>query len=248
MKTESKPNTSKPEFGENHPLNKPSKFRHLPLIVILLLVLNLLATCRNSTTSQMAAKNQPYIYVQNVDGTTSQAQPSDPLLRSNSVIAKFTEDWLKLAYTWKAPPEKGEAFVNERGVDFPYQFHAASVAIVPGYREGYMDRVAQKYQREFPFANYITGQQQSYVRSFEEPKIELIRKGVWDVTIVATRIHASRNSIFANEIFNHVIRVQAIKPASDDDKKLWGDRETHLGRLFNEMQRQGLQIVEITEF
>lgn len=246
MKTVPRPNPNT-EFEQGHPLSQPSKFRYLPLVVLVLLLLNLLATCNNARTSRLAAKHQPLIYVQNPDGTTIQAKPVEPLYRSEAVIAKFAEDWLKLAYSWKAPPEAGKAFVNERGLDFPYQFHGASLAIEPGYREAYMDLMAQKYQKQFPLANYIAGQQQSYVRTYEQPKVQPVEKGVWDVSLVATRIHASGDSLLAQEIFNRVIRVRAIVPSSSE-QKLWGNRETHLGRLLNEMQRQGLQIVQISEF
>ena len=153
----------------------------------------------------------------------------------------------ELTYTWKVSPEKGKPFVTERSVDFPYQFYKASLAIAPGYREAYMNLTAQKYQREFPFGNYITGQRQSYVRIYDASKVRLVEKGVWDVTIVATRIHASGDSILAQEIFNRVIRVRAIAPASNE-RLLWGERDTHLGRLLNQMQYQGLQIVQIDEF
>ena len=249
MKTKIKPNpppeAPKQDIEPDHPLYQPPKFSRLPLFIIVLLLLNLVATCGNSVATRRVARNQPYIYVQSRLGTTEQATPVDPLYRTDEVIAKFTEDWLKLAYTWKTSPEKSGASVNEQGIDFPYPFHAASVAIIPGYREAYMELIAQKYDREFSFGSYISGQTQSYVRTFERPKVELVEKGVWDVTVVATRTHARGDSIFAHEIFNHVIRVQAIKP---DAGNLWGNQETHLGKLFSEMQEQGLQIIDISEF
>ena len=246
MKTESRPKPNL-DFERSNPLFQPSRFRYLPLVVLALLVLNLVATCSNSRASRMAAKNEPYIYVQQPDGTAVEAKPADPLFRTDAVVGTFAEDWLKLAFTWKAPPEKGKSFVKERGADFPYQLHAASLAIEPGYREAYMDLVAKMYQREFPFANYITGQQQSYVRTYEDPKVQRVGKGTWDVMIVATRTHASKDSVLAQEIFNHVIRVRAVKPSSRD-QKLWGDRDTHLGKVLNAMQHQGLQVTQVNEF
>lgn len=248
MRTNSKPKANL-DIQQSHPLFQQSKFRYLPPIVLSLLLSNLLVTCNNSRKLQMVSENRPYIYVQNPDGTTVQAKPADTLYRSDAVIRKFTEDWLKLAFTWKVLPEKGKAFVNERKIDFPYQFYTASLAIQPGYREAYMDLTAQKYQKDFPFGNYIAGQLQSYVRIYEpgQSKIQLVEKGVWDVTIIATRTHASNDSIVAQEILNRVIRVRAINP-STNDQKLWGERDTQLGKLLNEMQIQGLQIVQISEF
>jgi len=232
---------------QEHPLVRSPRFKYVPLLIIALLILNLLTTCNNSRVLQKAIENKPYIYVQNPDGKTIQATPSDPLYRSDATLSKFSDDWLKLAFSWKTPPEKGEAFVNERKVDFPYQFYEASLAIQPGYREAYMDRIAQKYQRQFPLENYITGQWQSDVKTYQKPKIQPVEKGVWDVAIVATRTHAVGLSIFAREVFNHVIRVRAIDPATDDGE-LWGNQDTHLGKLLAKMQRQGLQIIQIDEF
>jgi hypothetical protein len=246
MKIELRPkqNTA---FERSNPLHQPTIFRYLPLVVLSLLLLNLLATCSNTSTLQRAVKHTPNIYVQTVEGTTLQGQVVDPLYRSDATVRRFAEDWLKLAFTWKSSAEKAEAFVKERGIVFPREFHHASMAIQPGYREAYIDSQAKKYQR-LAFGNYVTGQHQAYVRIFEpeQSKVQLIEKGVWDVTIVATRTHATNNSIFAQEVFNRIIRVRAINPASD--QRLWGDKETHLGKLLNEMQQQGLQITQISEF
>jgi hypothetical protein len=247
MKTESKSERHS-EIDSNHPLSTPERFKHLPLVVLSLLILNLLATCHNSRTSQMGALNRALIYVQTPTGEAIEAYPKDSLYRSDATIALFVENWLELAYTWKSPPSKGNAFVKERGIDFPYQFHAASFAIQPGYREAYMDLTAREYQEKFPFANYIGGRHQSYIRIFENPKIVPVSPGVWDVQVVATRTHVEGKSIFAHEIFNRVIRVRAVKPNSNNDKKRWENRETYASTMMEAMQRQGLQIVEIVKF
>jgi hypothetical protein len=247
MQTESKSERHS-EIDSNHPLSTPERFKHLPLVVIFLLILNLLATCHNSRTSQMGAQNRALIYVQTPQGNVIEASPKDPLYRSDATISLFVEDWVELAYTWKAPPSRGEAFIKERGIDFPYQFHAASFAIEPGYREAYMDSTAREYQEKFPFANYISGRHQSIVRIFEDPKIVPVSKGVWDVQVVATRTHVEGKSIFAHEIFNRVIRVRAVKPNSNKDKKRFQQGDTYAGTMMEAMQRQGLQIVEIVKF
>ncbi|ACB54370.1 hypothetical protein cce_5024 [Crocosphaera subtropica ATCC 51142] len=226
-------------------LAKRDNFRYLPLVVILLLVMNLVVTCQNSQTAKKSAQNQPYIYVQQPDGTVIEANPIGSKERTEATIAKFTEDWLKLAFTWKNTTEKKEnAFVQERNVNFPQSFHQASLAIEPGYREAYMDMVAKKYDEKFPLNRYVSGQNQSYVRVYENPSVKQVSEGVWDVAIVATRVHSNSQSILAQEIFNHVIRVRAVKPT----KEPWGSPETPLEKSLNQMQLQGLQIIEINEF
>ncbi len=247
MRTKHRSKLPKPpkeiENNSTQLLAKSDKFRYLPLGVIGLLIMNLIATCSNSRTSQMAAKNQPYIYVQNIDGSVTEAQPTDSLERTEAVISKFATDWLKLAFTWKNGTNTGnETFVNERGTDFPQPFHQASLALEPGYREAYMDVIAKKYKEEFPFNLYTSGQNQSYVRIYEKPTVKQVEKGVWDVAVVATRIHGNSESIIAQEIFNHVIRVRAVKPPPR------GQPETPLEKSLNQMQKQGLQIIEINEF
>ena len=226
-------------------LAKKDKFRYLPLVVISLLLMNLVATCQNSRTAKMSAINQPYIYVQQPDGTVIKAHSVRSKERTEATIAKFSEDWLKLAFTWKNTRKKTEnAFVNERNVNFPQPFHQASLAIEPGYREAYMDMVAKKYDDKFPFNRYVSGQNQSYVRVYEKPSVKQVSEGVWDVAIVATRVHGNSQSIIAQEIFNHVIRVRAVKPTTEP----WGSPETPLEKSLNQMQKQGLQIIEINEF
>ena len=235
------------ELNSNHPLAQPSKFRYLPLVILGLLLLNLFSSCNNSRLLNLAIKHKPYIYIQTPEGKTIQGQPVEPWQREETVIAHFTETWLKTAFSWQNTPEKG-AYVNEQGVDFPNQFHAASIAIKPGYREAFLSITAQKYQKKFPFSKYISGQYQSYVRVFEQPIIIPVKgeQGVWDVKIVATRTHAAARSILGHEIFNRIIRVRAIKPS--DEQYLWGQEETYLGKLLHNLQKQGLQIIEITEF
>ncbi|MGK7939366.1 MAG: hypothetical protein AB4062_04260 [Crocosphaera sp.] len=234
-----------PEKSSVQLLAKRDRFRYLPLGVISLLLMNLLATFQNSRTVKMSAINQPYIYVQQPDGTVIKAHSVGSKERTEATITKFAEDWLKLAFTWKNTGKKKEdAFVNERNVNFPQPFHQASLAIEPGYREAYMDLVAKKYDDKFSFNRYVSGQNQSYVRVYEKPSVKQVSEGVWDVAIVATRVHGNSNSIIAQEIFNHVIRVRAVKPTTEP----WGSPETPLSKYLNQMQLQGLQIIEINEF
>ncbi|GFE72157.1 hypothetical protein [Chroococcus sp. FPU101] len=252
MKTKDYQDTAKGEerltskIEEGHPLFSPSRFKYVPLVVISLLLLNLLATCQSNRASHRALMNRPYIYVQQTDGTAIKVSPADSLYRSDETLIDFASNWLKLAYTWKLKNEPGKE-ANERGRNFPYPFHLASLAIALGYREAYMDLIANTYQKEFPLSRYITGEEQCYVRIFETPQIEKIKPGLWNVTIVATRTHARGNSIFAHEVFNHVIQLRAVEPTTDESK-LWGNRDTELGKQLAAMQYQGLQIVEIGKF
>ena len=250
MKTEIK---SPIEFEPNHPLARPSPFRYMPLFILVVLLLNLFNSCNNSRRLNLAIQNKPYIYVQSKDGEIVKAQPVDPLYRDEVVIANFAENWLKIAFTWQKAPDPEKTYVNERGVNYPYSFYLASLAMKPGYREAFMDATKKKYRKEFLFTKYISGEYQSYVRTFEQPIVSKVKDddgniipGVWDVRIVATRTHAAGEAILGHEVFNKIIRLRAVKPS--DELGVWGDGQTSLGKLLNQMQLKGLQVISVTEF
>ena len=254
MKTEVKPTT---EFEPNHPLARPSPFRFMPLSIWVLLLVIVFNSCNNTRKLNLAIKNKPYIYVQTKKGEIVKAKPVDPLHREEVVLANFAENWLKIAFTWNNTRNQAQSttktYVQERGTNYPYQFHLASLAIQPGYREAFMDATKKKYRQDFVFSKYISGEYQSYVRTFEQPIVEAARNddgdlltGVWDVKIVATRTHAAGESILGHEVFNRSLRLRAVKPS--DELGLWGDGQTNLGKLLNQMQKKGLQVISVTEF
>ena len=252
MKTEVK-SKSPTEFEPNHPLARPSPFRFMPLFILVVLLLNLVNSCNNTRRLNLAIQNKPYIYVQTTDGEIVKAQPVDELHREEVVIANFAENWLKIAFTWQKTGEQSQNYLKERGTNYPYSFYLASLGMKPGAREAFMNATQKKYRKEFLFSKYISGQYQSYVRTFERPIVSPVKnedgdimKGVWDVKIVATRTHAAGESILGHEVFNRIIRLRAVKPS--DELGLWGDGQTNLGKLLNQMQKKGLQVISVTEF
>ena len=95
------------------------------------------------------------------------------------------------------------------------------------------------------YEQYLSGKNQSYVRVFEQPIVEQVEPGVWDVTVIATRTHARGNAIMAQENFNHVLRLKAIDPGN---QRLGHFEHTTLEKLFNQMQNLGLQIIKINQY
>lgn len=227
-----------------HPLTQRSRFEWMPLAIIGMLLFNCFLTLRLVGLNKLAVASRPYIYMQNVDGTAEKAEPVDELYRSDATIKAYAEDWLKLAYTWRSN-DRDSYYVNERQVKYPLPLHTASMAIAPGYRETYLPSTNQKYSQQFSFDTYISGKHQSYVRVFEQPIVERVKPGVWDVTVIATRTHARGNAIIAQENFNHVIRLKAIEPGNS---RLGERQNTTLETLLNRMQNQGLQIIKINQY
>ena len=258
MKTETQA-TPPTEFESGHPLARPSPFRYMPIVILVLLLLNLFSSCNSSRRLNLAIQNKPYIYVQTTDRDVLKAKPVDPLHREEGVIADFALDWLELAFTWRATPGAEKNYVNEGGVNYPVPFHFASLALKPGYREAFMEATTKKYRQDFLFSKYISGEYQSYLRSFEKPVVESVRTdngdvvpGFWDVKIAAIRTHAAGDETIAHEIFNRVIRLKAIEPSNgnknknpSEDKACGTQRD--LGELLAHMQDKGLQVVSVTE-
>ncbi len=227
----------------SHPLAQKSRFEWMPWAIVSLLLINSLLLWRLLGLNKAAVVSRPYIYLQKVDGTTERAEPVDELYRSNAVVKAFAEDWLKLAYTWRFPNQ--DSGVTERRVKYPRPLHTASMALAPGYREIYLTSLEQKYSQQFSFEQYLSGKNQSYVRVFEQPIVEQVEPGVWDVTVIATRTHARGNAIMAQENFNHVLRLKAIDPGN---QRLGHSEHTTLEKLFNQMQNLGLQIIKINQY
>ena len=248
-------NGSKPESKKYPYLNKPSPLRYLPLLMWVMMLGILVNSCNNSRKLDKAIQNKSYIYVQKQDAEMVKAQPVNPLYRSERVLKDFGETWLRVAFTWQKTSSKENSYVTERGVNYPREFHLASLAIKPGLRESYMKKTYEKYQKKFPFSKYISHQYQSRIDLYRQPTVIAVQDesgrvipGLWDVKIVALRTHSQDKSIIAHEVFNRVIRLRAIKPS--DQRYLWGEKtsDLSLGELLNQMQKQGLQIIQITDF
>lgn len=227
--------------------------RFTPLFILILLVGNVFASCDNSRKLNKAIEQKAYIYVETAGGETIKAKPVEEFHREPTAIASFAEQWLLLAFSWNDLAELPENYVIENRIKYPYSFYLASLAIKPGYRESYLHLLTEKYREDFEFNRYISGEYQSLVRIFDEPIVLPVEdktgktiEGIWDVKIVATRTHSRGKIIIAHEKFNRTIRVQAIRPVSENEAKVWGD--TDLGQFLQQLQKKGLQVVEIAEF
>ena len=236
-------NTSVSEDKSKHPLEAKTRFGWMPIAIIGTLMFNCFLTFQLLGLNKSAVTSRPYIYMQKANGTTDKAVPVDELYRSEAVLKAYAQDWLKLAYTWRS--KNPDLYVIERQSKYPLPLHTASQAIIPGYRETYLDSTNLKYSERFPLENYISGQHQSYVRVFEQPVVVAVEPGVWDVTVIATRTHAQGNSTIAQEKFNHVFRIRAIDPGNS---RLNTNKDSTLEKLFDQMQNQGLQIINISQY
>ena len=204
-------------------LEKPSLMRYAPVALMGLLLANLFVSCSGWLTAGKLIRDRPYIYVHNAEeGTAVKAKAVDHLHREPAIVTKFAKDWLTLAYTWQLKGLK-TASVRESGYEFPAPFHAASLALMPGFREGYLPQQLAKYAKDdLNMSRYLSGSQESYIKFHQEPILEEIKPGLWNVSIISTRVHAQGSAVFANEVFNFSLKLQAVPPSKD---QLWGIRK-----------------------
>lgn len=224
-------------------LEQRSRFDWLPFVILLILLLILFFSWQTTTKIDRIENNQPYIYLQKTNGTVDKGVSANNLERSDATVKAFVEDWLTLAYTWVL--DDPNLFVRAEEENYPLPLYVASFALKPIYREAYLNSIAKKYQNKFPFQSYIAGKQQSKVLIFEEPIIKPIEAGIWEVAVIAYRTHSVGTEVIAQEKFNHVITVRAIKPSN---KRLKSQKDSLLGEMMSDMQDRGLQIIQITQF
>lgn len=229
---------------QENPLAEKSRFQWLPGAIVTIILLNLFSAWQTKGDIRELKRQQPYIYVQQENGDTIKAKPENSLFRNDNVVANFVEDWLTLAYSWDIQDPNLFIIATKERAKLPLPLYAASFAIIPDYRDAYLHSTAIKYQIKFPFGKYIVGDNQSRVRVFEYPIVEKVNEGTWKVTIVAYRTHSAEDGIIAEEKFNHVITVRAIKPSNE---RLKFKNNSFLSQVMSDMQDKGLQIIKIEQ-
>lgn len=227
-----------------HFLAEKPRFQWIPMAIVAILLSNLFLTWQTKGDVRRLKQQQPYIYVQQENGDIVKAKPEDPLFRNEKVVANYVEDWLTLAFSWDLQSPNLYITATEERAKIPLPLYAASFGIIPSYRDAYLHSTAIRYKSKFPFVKYIAGSNQSRVRVFEEPIVEKTGQGIWKVTVVAHRTHSIEDKPIAEEKFNHVFTVRAIKPSN---KRLKFKDSRFLSRVMTDMQDKGLQIIDIEQ-
>lgn len=241
MKVLNKANES---YKKGNPLAEQPRFEWLPIAIVGMIFLNLFLTWQTKGDIRNLKRQQPYIYVQQENGDIVKAKSENPLFRNDNVVANFVEDWLTVAYSWDIQNPNLFMVATEEKAKIPLPLYAASFAISPEYRETYLHSTAIKYKIKFPFEKYIVGSNQSRVRVFEYPIVKKIDEQTWKVIVIAYRTHSADDKIIAEEKFNHVITVRAVKPSN---KRLKLKNSNFLSQVMSDNQDKGLQIIKIEQ-
>lgn len=230
-----------------------SQNRWIPLTIIGLLVMNILAQCGVRSQIESVQRQEKYAFLQKADGTTERIEQINAPERSVPILKKFAYDWTKTCFTWTGNVDgQADAGVDQFGRKYPTKFFNCSVAIAPDFKQTYMQGLYDLYDdhpvfkeqlsmRTFVGSNIQAEKRevQVYVEPLEPEEVET---GVWDIPVVATREFRKGGETFAVEKFNQTLRLKAIPPYLSP----WSQDQTDFGKLLDEWQLQGLQIVKIT--
>ena len=234
--------------------HQTSQNRWIPLTVIGLLLVNILAQCSVKSEISKVQRQEKYAFLQKVDGTTERIEQVDSLDRSVPNLKKFAYDWTKTCFTWtgvvEGQPDKG---VDERARKYPTNFYNCGAAISPDLRQIYMSGFYDQYEDHPVFKDQLSlktfiginvrsekREVQIYVQPLEPEKVGL---GRWSIPVVATREFRKNGEPYAVEKFNQTLELKAIPPYLPP----WSKDQTAFGKLLDDWQLQGLQIVKVTK-
>ncbi|KAI9129596.1 hypothetical protein [Acaryochloris sp. CCMEE 5410] len=224
-----------------NPLQAVEKGKWMPYLIIGLTILNTGLLFRVGLSSKRAAQREPSnVFVQLPSNQTVEAKPVDKHHRETSHIQDFAHKWVSAAFSWS----KGDG-KTEGKIEYPAQFYDVSYAIDLSYRVGWMESIHKKYDKDFPFRNYIAGEWEAQVQILDKTKdivVEQLEPGLWKVTVIATRLHDRGQERDFIERLNQELILKAVDFVKTEDQD-----QTQLAKLMRVGQEYGLQIVEIRD-
>jgi hypothetical protein len=211
-------------------------------ITPVLVLTNLFVSCSRGN-------HENYAYVQTDKGQVVEGRVVDNLERSNDTLVRFVEEWLALTHNWSGTiPDKHGRRVPDpggrvNGKPVSSALILGSKALQTGFSQAYLTQLQNKYARKYNPSNYVNNQGYEVVIKVLQISIpKKVSNGIWDINVLATRMHYFRGEHIANESFNQRIRVQAIRPGYNP----LGELATPLAKLHENMQKSGLSIIQIT--
>jgi len=226
--------------------------RWIPLSLMVLLIVNLLAQCSTQNEISKVQRQEKYAFLQKTDGDTERIEQINATERSVPNLKKFAYDWTKTCFTWTGVLDgKPDPGISQQRRKYPTKFYNCAIAISPDFRQLYLNGLYDLYadhpsfRNQLSLSSFVSGthfakhEVQIYVQPLEPQKVG---EGLWDIPVVSTREFRSNGQPYAVEKFNQTLRLKAIPPYSNP----WSDDQTPFGKLLDQWQLQGLQIVQVT--
>lgn len=206
---------------------------------LFLVLVNLFVSCNASQS------DAPYAFIQTLNGQVVSGKALDNLDRTNDTLVRFVENWLMLTHNWsgKLPDGKPDSGSRVNGKPAPTALVLGSKALATGFSQAYLTQIQNKYVQKYNPSSYVNDQGYEVVLKILHISVpKKVGTGLWDINVLATRMHYFRGEHVSNESFNQRIRVQAIRPYYNP----LGEKASLLVQQHEAMQSSGLSIVQIT--
>jgi hypothetical protein len=196
-----------------------------------------------NTWSFRVLSQRKVTFVQLKDGTTARVVEADELYREPKTIKTFVSNWVNLTWSWdgKIPGtnESDPGIKTQKGGKVPTSAWMASLMMESEFGEASLVELAKLVPN-----SVFEGKTRStaYVSYISEPRE--IKKGVWEVDVIATRIVFSQGVGESREPFNRTLTLKATEvPISP-----LGENANLVEKTVNSMRSAGLEITRIVEF
>lgn len=196
-----------------------------------------------NTLSLKTLSQKKVTFVQLKDGTTASVMEADGLYREPKTIKTFVSSWVNLTWGWdgKIPgtndPDPGIKIKKSERV--PTSAWMASLMMESQFGEASLVELAKLIPN-----GVFEGKTRStaYVSYLSEPRE--IKKGVWEIDVIATRVVLEQGVGESRQPFNRTITVKATEvPISP-----LGENANLVEKTVNSMRSAGLEITKIVEF
>jgi hypothetical protein len=218
--------------------NTKEKIVLYQIALAVLLIFNTLFLCSTNGKIAKLAKQQ-IIGVQLEDGSAISAEKKDASFRSDETIKEFSKKWYNLALNWKTD----DVPIETKEVKVPGNLYAATLAITSN----------KNFDKEFSKEMEALIQQISSDKissavsiSYVSDSPKQIKKGVWEVVVVANWIvFDANNNQLLNVPFNKTLTVKAIPVAQS---QTFQDEPEGFQKIINKVNNYGLQIINIENY
>jgi hypothetical protein len=232
------------KFKEPQPLLPESK-NTLALCFVLLtgFVFLLTIAVLVNTVSLRALSQRKVTFVQLKDGTTARIAEEDGLYREPKSIQTFVSSWVNLTWAWegKIPgtnePDLG---IKVKGnVKVPTTAWMASLMMESEFGKASLVELAKLVPNTLYSGKTRSG---VYISHISEPRE--IKRGVWEIDVISTRVVLEQGIGESREKFNRTFTVKAVEVPKSPLK----ENANELEKTVHSLRAAGLEISRIVEF
>ncbi|MEG4301850.1 hypothetical protein [Microcoleus sp. D3_18a_C4] len=232
------------KFKQSQPLLPESK-NTLALCFVLLtsFVFLLTITVLVNTVSLRALSQRKVTFVQLKDGTAARIAEQDEFYREPKTIQTFVSSWVNLTWAWsgKIPgtndPDPGIKVKGSTKV--PTTAWMGSLMMESEFGKASLVELAPLVPNTIYSGKTRSG---VYISHIGEPRE--IKRGVWEIDVIATRVVLEQGIGESREQFNRTFTIKAV----EIPKSPLQENANELEKTIHSLRAAGLEISRIVEF